>query len=322
MLYQYTINKKTSWSSLPWKKIYTKIAIIQYKIYKNSMHYKFNKVYKLQKYLLNSNEAKIATIIQIVEKIRIYYSNKKKFNLLISDEQKFNILQNFYNHNKKYSINLYFLMKQVRLWITFLSIQPEWQAKFIYNFNYYTKTLNKKYAISWLDSYLDQNKKIDFIKITKKNANILNYIKTFNLNKYFQIYNLLYFISYISFNHLYWHKQYIKKIFSLSKIKIKQIFILKRLTSVQNNKLLMRLLVEDFKIYIKNLFKINDLFIAFINNIKLNFSKINTVLFYRLRKNCHNLLYKKYLYFISINKYLNKIFYVLKIQCFYNSYCY
>lgn len=269
MLYPCIINSYTSWSFLPWKKIYTKIAIIQYKIYKATMYYQFNKVCKLQKFLLNSNEAKIIAIKQVTETIRIYYSNKKSTNFLISNEQKFKILKNFYNNKIEDNINLYFLVKKIHLWIIYLSMKPEWQAKFIYNSNCYNKT-------KILSS------KINLIINEKVKA--LNYIKFINFDS-------------IYFNNLYWYTQLTKK-------------------------LVVDVLTQNIKKYLNIIFEINYFFIVLFNYIKLNYLKINETLFYLLRKNFHYILQKKSLFLILNNKYLNKILYILKIQCIYNAYCY
>lgn len=81
MLYKYDLNVKTSWSSLPWQKIYTRVLVIQKKIYKAAKLCQFNRMYKLQKYLLNTDEFKIFSIKNIIEQIYLFNTIKckKKF---------------------------------------------------------------------------------------------------------------------------------------------------------------------------------------------------------------------------------------------------
>ena len=296
MQYKCIINTITCWSSLPWQKIYHKIAIIQYKIYKLSVYYSFNKVHKLQKYLLNSNEAKLIAIKQVIDKIYLYYKSKSSNKILISNQQKFDLLKNLYNSKIKYDLNLYYLAKQVKQYIIFLSIKPELQAKFFYNFNNFKK--------------------------------LLNYIKY--INKYNCINNSFYFINNFSFDSFYWYKKYQKKLLDFNK-KINYISNLKYLISFKHFniissslycKTLLNYMLKHYKkSYSNKIFYINYLLIIFINSIKINYKKFNAILFYRFKKKYYNKLYKKYLYSMFNNKNINKIFYILHIQYIYNTYC-
>nr|QCI04744.1 hypothetical protein [Bornetia secundiflora] len=128
---------KKSWISLPWQNIYLRILVIQRKICQSTKQYNKNNLYKLQKYLLNCNEAKILSVHKITEALSKYcnhYLYNKK--IRINDKQKYLLLQLLLGDKIESSINIHVLLEQIKQYLVYLCIQPEWRAKLDFKYQH------------------------------------------------------------------------------------------------------------------------------------------------------------------------------------------
>nr|YP_009392460.1 hypothetical protein [Caloglossa monosticha]ARW61022.1 hypothetical protein [Caloglossa monosticha] len=305
MSYKYNLNIKTSWSSLPWQKIYTKISVIQKKIYTATKCYKFNKVYKLQKYLLNSNESKIASIRYIIEKTCLFLTLQYKKKLFISNGEKFKILKSLYSYTIKKNKNYCFLIDQIQQRITYLSIKPEYLAKFILNHDCYKKILKSDTLIH---SNLFYNRNNNAIKKTK----LFKYFKNPNKNKYFYSDDINKFMKNTYFCNLRWYFYHKNKLFILvtkkNNINIKQFLI--NIKNCNHIKHIQNILLSN---------KLNK-FIFTIKNIKSFYLKFNKIIFYKLKKKYNNIFYK-YIFFLFHSKIIHRIFHIRQLRYIYINYC-
>ncbi len=169
------------WTNFSWDKIYTRILLIQKKIFKATKEYNKNKIYKLQKYLLNSNEVKLLSIDHIVKSIEAYYGNNKNITI-INNQQKLYLVKLLFYPYLYSSSNLYFIIQQIHKYIIYLCIKPEWEAKLDFKFkqafNFYLYMILKiKYIqnISIYNYLSFRNEKMNYNFIDNKFINI-NYI--------------------------------------------------------------------------------------------------------------------------------------------------
>nr|YP_010156054.1 group II intron reverse transcriptase maturase protein [Cumathamnion serrulatum]QQY85271.1 group II intron reverse transcriptase maturase protein [Cumathamnion serrulatum] len=194
MFYNYNLNFETNWNSLPWKKINTRIIIIQHKIYKAAKQYNLKHLYQLQKYLLNSTEAKINAIQYVTDKLYLYNKQKKIIRYTIYDSSKFCIFKNLYKYNL-YN-DYYFIIDQIKQYLIYLCIKPEWESKFFIN---YVKERNTTIIddINHLEKYYLYN---NLFKYNKKNKYIFmkNILKKIRFSKYIQKNLKLSFYKHIS----------------------------------------------------------------------------------------------------------------------------
>lgn len=283
---KYDLNIDTSWKNLPWQKIYFRILIIQKKIFQAMQQYNLKKLYKLQKVLLNSHEAKIFSIKTIFSKYYIYSNryNHSQYNL--KDKKKFIIFKMLYRLNNQHKF--YLITEQIKQYILFLCIEPEWKAKFI-NFYYINNNIqinnlnsvNYKYCSSKYIHELPFNIKYVFTnKIIKK---IQSDIFINNSIQYW-LYNNYYINLNNSFHIIY------KNCIILN---------IKHLYNLMSNISLVGLDWYIFHLYEVNYFFTNEKKINVINNcyVKLYISLLNTIKLRLYRKNILNKL--------KLNKHIN-----------------
>lgn len=311
MLYKYNLNKNTFWSSLPWQKIYTKILAVQRKIYVAAKCYNLDKVYKLQKYLLNSNESKIFSIKYIIENIYIFSFLKYKKKFFISNKEKLEIFQNIYNSKKIFSHNFNFLINQVKQHLIYLSIETEYLAKFVCNYDCYKKVLKNNLSNFFNYFYYKSNNVIKKIKVSE-------YLEKIDNRKYFCINCIYTFIKSIYFSKLYWYLHY-QNVLKLgnkrNRIDIFQILI--NLKNYNHFKLIQNSLLYN---KLNKFINIKDNFVFATKNKKLFYLAVNKIIFYKLKKRYNNNLYK-YSYFVLNSKYIHKTFHIVQIKSIYIKYC-
>lgn len=141
MLYNchYSLDIDSEWDKLPWGKIDLRISLIQNKIYQAAKKYNKSTIYKLQQYLLNSNEAKLISIKYIISAINKYYhSSSQRLYVKVNQINKIYLLRSLFNLDHLYKDNLYIIMQKIKQHLIYLCLQPEWDAKLDlkYNNNY------------------------------------------------------------------------------------------------------------------------------------------------------------------------------------------
>nr|YP_009392664.1 hypothetical protein [Bostrychia tenella]ARW61226.1 hypothetical protein [Bostrychia tenella] len=134
--------------------------MIQKQIYSAAKSYNLVYMYRLQEYLLNSNEAKIVSIKQVLKETYKYYYNCKTENY-----KKFVIFKFLFNIKFFKTEIDSIIVEQVKQHLVHLCIEPECKSKF-------TKQLYKN---------LNANK---FNLFIKNNLDELNFIQQYKRNKY------------------------------------------------------------------------------------------------------------------------------------------
>ena len=129
----YHLSQISSWNSLPWKQIDTRIILIQRKIFEAAREYNQYKVHKIQNYLLNCNESKLIAINNIINSIHNYYNFNNSDKYYCTNEDKFIIFKNIFSEsfNNEYLNNrINLIIEKVKEYIIYLCIEPEWKARY------------------------------------------------------------------------------------------------------------------------------------------------------------------------------------------------
>jgi len=324
MPHRYNLTIDTDWNSLPWQKIYNKILILQKKIYKVTKKYCIDDKFKIQEYLLNSIEAKIFSIENIVNELYSYYEYKKKIKYKLTNKDKFNILQKLINNNQSNQYD--FLVQLIKQSLVFLCIKPEWQAKTgiisyqFFNKTFTDKTINKFMMNNWINFNLLVLKKIKHYKFLFEN--IKSVFSNLILNNFIQL-KYLFLIKTISFSidwyNLYLNNFHIQKIFFLNQLRKK---ILQ--TNSSENQLLIKFLKSNnYKLYLLfyiKFFIYNEVLLkkVMIKDIQNIYLIINNKIYYYLRTKYSKRINK--IRVINLNIYLNNCVYKKKIEHKYISY--
>nr|YP_009122225.1 putative group II intron reverse transcriptase/maturase protein [Vertebrata lanosa]AJH65983.1 putative group II intron reverse transcriptase/maturase protein [Vertebrata lanosa] len=77
---KHLFNIKTCWQSLFWSKIHLRILMLIKQIFIETKKHNLSYVYKLQNYLINSNELKLFELNAIISKTYFFYYKKEKKN--------------------------------------------------------------------------------------------------------------------------------------------------------------------------------------------------------------------------------------------------
>lgn len=143
--------------------------MIQKQIYSAAKAYNLVYMNKLQEYLLNSSEAKIVSIKQILKKIYNYNTtNYKKFII-------FKFLFNIQFFKTEIDSTI---VEQVKQYLVNLCIEPEWKSKF-------TKQLFKNPNTNKFSLLIKNNlSKFNFIEQYKLNKYLLNKVLVFKLKSH------------------------------------------------------------------------------------------------------------------------------------------
>lgn len=182
------VNIELEWKYLPWLQINKRIALMQKKIFDASREYDLNKVYQAQNIFINSFEARVFAIEIIIKDINKYYSYER---YLCNDTDKFHIFKYLFNHNSKLKAKLKILAEQIREYLIYLLLEPEWKTRFI--------LLNFKYLEDKHCQDIDNIENLNWQKLVSNNK-LLSYIsksiRYWSINKcYVQTY-------YYKFNYL------------------------------------------------------------------------------------------------------------------------
>nr|YP_009398236.1 hypothetical protein [Thaumatella adunca]ARW67422.1 hypothetical protein [Thaumatella adunca] len=303
------INQDICWKKFPWQKIYLRIFLITKHIYIGSKKYDLNYVYKLQKYLINCNEAKILILNKILLKVYIYYKDYKKEKFLINKKEKFNLFILLFKHNLLSCKTSNLIIEQVKQNLIYLSIEPTWKARLTIRIDNYFSIYKIKFY-----SFTNKNKTNDnlFINIIIKKLISYNYA-----NK--AVNDWLYRITCFDLSRLYNLKYYkcINEEFDkLYQSQIKELYNL--------NILLSNLFIIDFYWYlfnyIKRSYKNINIFIDSIN--KLYYKHYDKLIYYKLLKSL--LIFFLYRHQFcghkKINFFMNQHRILYKINCIYKEY--
>jgi len=127
------LNSIFYWQLLPWKKINTRILLIQQKIFNAAKEYNCSRLHRIQNYLLNSDELKLIAINKVINSLSEYsqfYNNRDYY---FNDQEKLSIftaiftnIKNQYNKPCKTSL----IIEKVREYMIYLCIEMEWKAKY------------------------------------------------------------------------------------------------------------------------------------------------------------------------------------------------
>lgn len=181
---KYLFNLYHNWKNLPWKKIVLRIIMIQEQIYYASKTYNLIYMRKLQKYLINSNEAKIVSTYKVLEEIYEYY--------LYYSKEKYTTIK--YTKCKIFNSQVYTKVAEtIKQYLIVLCIKPEWKSKFIkklpkyYQYNSF-KLFVKNISFNSYYIYNYQSTKYifinDIIYKLKSNKYIYESIKYWLYNNY------------------------------------------------------------------------------------------------------------------------------------------
>nr|YP_010851600.1 hypothetical protein QQP89_pgt015 [Echinothamnion hystrix]WGH14520.1 hypothetical protein [Echinothamnion hystrix] len=149
-------------------------------------------VYKLQKYLINCNEAKVVLINKIFYNLQLYYNNCINIKLFIKDINKLNLLYSLFITTSKVDSQFF---EQIKQSLIYISIKPIWIAKTAKNLTQLISIIPFNYLLNEninSNSFLSKIiiKKINCYSYTNKSiSQWLNQNICFNLPK---IYNLKY----------------------------------------------------------------------------------------------------------------------------------
>nr|YP_010851401.1 hypothetical protein QQP88_pgt015 [Echinothamnion hookeri]WGH14322.1 hypothetical protein [Echinothamnion hookeri] len=127
-------------------------------------------VYKLQKYLINSNEAKVVLINRIFYNLQLYYNNCINIKSLIQDINKIDLFYSLFI-TRSHINSLFF--EQIKQSLIYISIKPTLTAKI-------AKNLNQLISITPLNYLLNTHKNINsnyfLSKIIIKKISCYSYI--------------------------------------------------------------------------------------------------------------------------------------------------
>lgn len=152
---QTTITCITHWQSLPLVEIETKIYKLQERIYKASKSCNTKKLNKLYQYIHNSSDVKIEAIQKISYTTKKHYLSNNRRRLYLNNNDKWIIYQNLCN-SYIFDKRIDHIIKKVKQYITYVFIEPVWQAKIYMVYYTLTNSIKKHYSLLYhWDSFVD-----------------------------------------------------------------------------------------------------------------------------------------------------------------------
>lgn len=209
MFKSYLLNTDSSWKHLPWKKINTRVILLQRKIFEAAKKNDKLQINKIQNYFLNCNEVKIFAIENMIHSLNHYYDFYNQEKYICLDKEKFIIFKYIFSissNTKFVKSKIVILFEKIKEYLIYLCLQPEWQARLnnnLYN-NYYKQKRrsyinlieipNIKYKHNFNWNYLiNKLKPIPYIK---------KYIRNWFENRYYIKTNKFCLLSYL-FNQIW-----------------------------------------------------------------------------------------------------------------------
>nr|YP_009399490.1 hypothetical protein [Dictyomenia sonderi]ARW69096.1 hypothetical protein [Dictyomenia sonderi] len=149
------------------------MLMIKKQLYIAMKKYNLIRVYQLQQYIINCNEAKLMLINKIFRNLILYYSNCKNIKLLINNINKLDILSSLIV-KKLHSNQLnYIVIEYVKQNLVYISIEPTWTAKISKKLTEFIKTTRLQNSLSTSSK---TNEKYFLTTIVIKKLGSYNYI--------------------------------------------------------------------------------------------------------------------------------------------------
>nr|ARW60586.1 hypothetical protein [Polysiphonia sp.] len=120
---------------LPIQRIHLRLLMIIKHIYVNSKKNNMVYVYKLQRYLINCNEAKFFLIHKIFYNIRSYYTSCINVNAFLKQMNKYDLLKSLFVKCCKNCKISQAIIEQIKQNLIRISTEPVWKTKLVQNFN-------------------------------------------------------------------------------------------------------------------------------------------------------------------------------------------
>jgi len=158
--------------NIEWKKIHLRINMLMKLILLETKKHNLQHVYKLQNYLINSNEAKIFLLYLSIA--RIYYLNYDKIKYELTNINTKNIISNLYQLNKNHNqLNSIYdtINRSLKQSLVYICIKPVWKARLVKNLNkhIHNKFIYNKYceySFFFINKYL-KKKLMSYVFIDK-----------------------------------------------------------------------------------------------------------------------------------------------------------
>nr|WGH13728.1 hypothetical protein [Lophurella pseudocorticata] len=143
--------------------------MITKQIYKAMKKYDLIYVYKLQKYLINCNEARVVLMNKILYSLKLYYNNCNNIKLLIKDINKLNLLHSLFITTSQIDSSFF---EQIKQNLIYMSIKPTWTAKVA---KYSTQLISIIPLNYFLNTHKNINSNYFLSKIIIKKISCYNY---------------------------------------------------------------------------------------------------------------------------------------------------
>nr|YP_009396587.1 hypothetical protein [Vertebrata australis]ARW65773.1 hypothetical protein [Vertebrata australis] len=350
---KYLLDIKTSWKTFCWSKIYLRILMLVKQIFIETKKHNLNKIYRLQNYLINSNELKIFELNKIISKIYFFYYKVEKKKCIVTSQIKLNLINNIFNINIIKSEDYVLIKKQLKENLIFACIKPVYQARS-------TKFISKYENLNFLDHLINKHKKYYYSSnrfITKKltqytyiNKLIVNFLyqsSYLNINEIFysnrQLYlfdtikntNFIDLINQITFIDLVWYnfnqlknEESLKTIsnVNLNNLPISFITYLKFLFSIKKSRIFSYIFLKtnNNRLFRKLIHSSQNWYYAICSLVSINLINtcnlcINQILHLRIQKkkaskdSIHKAMYK-------MNTMLNRFIYLCNVNKYYINY--
>nr|YP_009396790.1 hypothetical protein [Ophidocladus simpliciusculus]ARW65976.1 hypothetical protein [Ophidocladus simpliciusculus] len=301
------LDQNSHWTNFSWDKIKFRVLMIQKQIYVATKKYDWKYVYKLQKYLINSNEAKILAIKNTIQCISQYYYHHEINTNIFNDCKKFYIFKLlFYIHTIK-NKTIKTILEKAKQYLIVTTITPICKAKL-------SKYVYKYFLINTTRTNLFLQIRNNYInKYSCKKNMIINFIIS-KLRSYNYVNKLIKnWLYQENFNEIYNH-------YDLNIIRYKEKNDIK-LSTKKFIRLLLQIIYIDFHWYLFNIIKDEYNFFKFISNQHIkqinNYNNSLIIFNYLIEK----MLYRKILYgYKKINLLLDKKQMLYRIKAVYQKY--
>nr|YP_009398664.1 hypothetical protein [Kuetzingia canaliculata]ARW67850.1 hypothetical protein [Kuetzingia canaliculata] len=156
--------------------------MVQKQINIATKQYNISYLHKLEKYFINSNEAKLIVISQTLSQYYNNFTNSRQYKYLINDNDKFNIFKRLFNIILDKNQAIFSVLKKIKQNLINICIQPTFKAKLnrcVSNyFNFYKKRYKKisHYVINHNDLKKHNIHKNCLITLIVRKLNHYNYI--------------------------------------------------------------------------------------------------------------------------------------------------
>nr|YP_009396999.1 hypothetical protein [Spyridia filamentosa]ARW66185.1 hypothetical protein [Spyridia filamentosa] len=145
-------NFNIQWQFLPWHKINARLIMLQNRIRKASKNSNKSELNIIQNYLLNSLEARLLAVDEIINSMN-NFSSKKNMKYILSNKDKWTIFNCIYNSlsfndkdNKYINKLTKILVSKVKQRLIYFCLEPEWEPRIDSN-NWLIKAINKSLVI-------------------------------------------------------------------------------------------------------------------------------------------------------------------------------